>query len=431
MTKADRSFEFDQHTPQYRAGFPAIGHAVRQVCPVAWSPNHGGFWVVTGHDQMTEMAKHHDLVSNHHDVDGSRPGYKGISIPSHDSGGYGGFLEMDPPELLEYRRVLNPYLSPAAVKPWAPMIAELTDACLDDVIETGHVDFVDDIANVVPAVLTMGMLGLPLADWVVYCEPAHATVFTPPSSPDFPRVMKQSLAMVARLAECVADIRSTRVPGMIRALIDAEFEGRPLPDHGIITTVNLLIGGGFDTTTSLLAASLNWLDGHPAERPRLLADDGLLDTATEEFLRWFTPAQGGGRTIAAECTIGGYEFEALDRVFLSYALCNHDPAVFENPDEIVLDRWPNRHAAFGMGVHRCIGSNLARMGFKIMLRRTLERLPDYRVDRAGVVQYESIGVINGYQHVPATFTPGARQGPSVAETIGRWQARLDAEPIIA
>ncbi len=416
--------DFNQHTPEYRAEFPQVGHAIREACPVAWSPNNGGYWVVTGHDQLTELAKRHDLVSNHRDSDGTKPGYDGISIPSRE-GAYAGFLEMDPPELLDYRKVLNPFLSPAAVKMWAPLIEDVNRACIDDVIESGRVDFVDDIANITPAVLTMAMLGLPLADWVVYCEPAHAQVYTPPTSPDFERVIQGSMAMAARLAECVAEIRVDPKPGMIKALVDAEFSGRRLPDEGIIGTCALLIGGGFDTTTSLLAASLDWLDTRPAERQRLLHEEGLIDTATEEFVRYFTPAQGGGRTITQDCEVAGFEFKQLDRVFLSYALCNHDPAVFPDPDEILLDRWPNRHAAFGMGVHRCIGSNLARMGFKIMLTQILERMPDYRIQGDGVVQYESIGVINGYQHVPATFTPGRRLGAGVEEALVDWQGRID------
>ena len=420
--------DFDQHTPAYRAAFPGIAHEVRGQCPVAFSPNHGGYWVVTGHDQLTEMARRHDLVSNEHDVDGTGRGrgYKGISIPSHDHAG-AGFLEMDPPEQLEYRRALNPHLSPAAVKRWQPLIEDFTRACIDDVIESGEIDFVEDLANVVPAVLTMAMLGLPLEDWVIYCEPAHATVYTPPTSPDFPRVMQQSMLMAERLAECVAAARTAPRPGMIKALIDADIDGEPLPDAGICSTVSLLIGGGFDTTTSLLASSLDWLDDRPGERQRLLTEEGLIDSATEEFLRYFTPAQGGGRTITQDCTIAGFEFAALDRVFLSYALCNHDPGVFPDPDEILLDRWPNRHAAFGMGVHRCIGSNLARMGFKAMLTDVLRRIPDYAVARDGVVQYESIGVINGYRHVPATFTPGARVGDSVGDALVRWQDQLDRE----
>lgn len=426
MPKSERVVvDFDQHTPDYRAGFPEVGHEIRAACPVAWTPNHGGFWVVTGHDQLTDLAKRHDLLSNHHDVDGSRPGYDGISIPARGDA-HGGFIEMDPPDLLDYRRVLNPFLSPAAVTRWAPLIEDVTRACIDDVIESGEVDFVDDIANITPAVLTMALLGLPLKDWVVYCEPAHAQVYTPPDSPDMARVMEMTMAMIQRLAESVSEIRSEPRPGMISALVEADFDGRSLPDDGIIGTVVLLIGGGFDTTTSLLASSLNWLVDRPEERRRLLEEDGLIDTATEEFVRYFTPAQGGGRTITRDCEVGGFEFSELDRVFLSYALCNHDPAVFPEPDEIILDRWPNRHAAFGMGVHRCIGSNLARLGFKTMLRQILDRFPDYSVRRDGVVQYENIGVINGYQHLPASFTAGARIGPGLADTLPIWQERLDS-----
>jgi len=418
-------FDFDQHTPDYRARYPGIGHEIREKCPVAWSPNHGGYWVVSGHEELTELARRQDLLSNHHDTDGSQPAYQGISIPAR-GGNHGGFIEMDPPDLLDYRKVLNPFLSPAAVQRWEPLIDDITRACIDDVIETGEVDFVDDIANVTPAVLTMAMLGLPLADWIIHCEPAHAQVYTPPTSPDFERVMEMIHVMRVRLAEGVAEIRENPRPGMISALIEADFGDRKLPDEGIIGTVGLLIGGGFDTTTSLLAGSLSWLSDHPEERIRILTETGLMDKATEEFVRYFTPAQGGGRTVTADYEIAGVQLEELDRLFLSYALCNHDPNVFENPDEIVIDRWPNRHAAFGMGVHRCIGSNLARMGFKQMLTQVLERMPEYEVVAEGVVQYESIGVINGFQHVPATFKPGTRRGTGLEEVLPVWQERLDS-----
>jgi cytochrome P450 len=422
--------DFDQHGPEYRSGFPEIGHAIRDKGPIAWSPNHRGFWVVTGHEELSALAKRHDLVSNHHDTDGSRPGFDGIAIPSHGPT-RAGFIEMDPPEQLEYRRILNPFLSPAGVQRWAPLVEDVTGACIDAVIETGEVDFVDDIANVVPAVLTMAMLGLPLEDWVLYCEPAHAQVYTPPTSPAYDAVIEGTLGMLVRLSDCVADIRRRPRPGMLWALIDAEVDGQPLPDDDIAGTALLLIGGGFDTTTALTASALHWLDDRPDDRRRLRDEAGLIDTATEELLRWFTPAQGGGRTITQDCEIAGHRFEALDRVFLSYALCNHDPRVFPDPDEIVLDRWPNRHAAFGMGVHRCIGSNLARMGFKRMLTRILDRMPDYRVRPGGVVRYENIGMINGYQHVPATFTPGRREGPPLAEMLASWQGRIDSGEVWA
>ena len=419
--------EFDQHTPEYRESYPAQGHELREQCPVAWSTKYDGFWIVTGHDALSAMSKRPDLLSSDHDPDGVRNGYQGISVPARGTT-RGGFIEMDPPEQSEYRRVLNPFLSPAAVVRWEPLIADFTRACIDEVIETGRLDFVDDFANIVPAVLTMAMLGLPLSDWEIYCEPAHMQVYTPPDSPNFDHMLEATFRMVERLAQYVQIRKTEPRPGMITELLNAKVMGEFLPDDGIIGTVSLLIGGGFDTTTSLLAGSLDWLDSHPDDRARLVDDTDLMNSATEEFLRHFTPAQGGGRTITQDCEIAGYEFSEGDRVFLSFALCNHDPAAFPEPDDIVLDRFPNPHAAFGLGAHRCIGSNLARLGVKHMLRQTLRRFPDYRVDQAGKEQYESIGVINGFKHLPATFTPGDREGPRLAEVLDTWQAKLDAEP---
>ncbi len=428
MTTDDRVVvDFDQHSPDYRAGYPQISHALRSRCPAAWSDRYGGYWVITGRDLIGEMAKHPDLFSNDHDPLGVRTGYEGVAIPSPvGSTTRGGFLEMDPPEQLEYRRVLNPFLSPTAVERWRPMVTELSRACLDDVRESGRIDFVDDLANIVPAVLTMAMLGTPLLDWVVYCEPAHAMVYTPPHSPDFRRVIEGTMRMSQRLAEEIERTRVRPRRGMIKALLDAQAEGAAFDDGDILGTLTLLIGGGFDTTTALTAHALDWLDPRPEERDRLRNDSTLLDTATEEFVRYATPAQGGGRTVTRDCEVAGRHFGAGERVWMAYGASNHDPDAFDNPDEIVLDRFPNRHAAFGLGVHRCIGSNLARMTFKAMVGQVLADVPDYACVRDGIVRYEDIGVINGYRHLPAMYAPRDRRGESLSAVIERWQASLDA-----
>lgn len=421
--------QFDQHSPEYKATFPEVGHDLRSRCPAAWTEQYGGYWVITGRELIGEMAKHPDLLSNDHDPQGIRQGYEGIAIPSPQGAtNRGGFIEMDPPDQLEYRRVLNPFLSPQAIERWRPMVRELSHACIDEIIESGRLDFVDDLANIVPAVLTMGMLGFPLLDWTIYCEPAHAMVYTPPHSPDFQRVMAQAIAMSGQLAVEMGNTRTAPRPGMLKALIDAQAAGAAFVDDDILGTLSLLIGGGFDTTTSLTSHALMWLDEHTDQRQRLLDDPQLLDTATEEFIRFTTPAQGGGRTITRDCEIGGHSFREGERVWMAYGLANHDPEAFDGPDEIAIDRFPNRHAGFGLGVHRCIGSNLARMTFKTMLTAVLERLPDYRLVESEAVRYEDIGVINGYQHLPATFSPGTRQGRPLQNVIADWEATLYGSP---
>jgi cytochrome P450 len=343
---------------------------------------------------------------------------------------------MDPPEQRHYRQALNPYLSPAAVARWTPFVDELVRAALDEKIETGSIDFVDDLANIVPAVLTLAMMGLPLADWPVYCEPAHACVYTPPDSPDWPRVLGKQVEMTERLYRAIPEIREHPRPGLIDALIHATVNGETPSDLDINGTLGLLIIGGFDTTTALTAHVLEYLSGHPDERARLSAErETLLDSATEEFLRFFAPAPGDGRTVSADCEIAGVRFAEGERVWLSYAMANRDPAVFPDPNTIDLARTGNRHSSFGLGIHRCIGSNLARMTFKRMLLAVLDRMPGYACDPAGTVHYTTIGTIQGMRHLPATFPPGPRLGPGLAETLAVLQQACDeqrlAEPVTA
>jgi cytochrome P450 len=422
-------YHFDRHHVEYRDKFLDITHEMQQQCPIAWTDTYEGHWVAAGSEQVFELARC-PHVSNDHDVNNERRGYKGISIPRMvDNQGFrGGMLEMDDPEHRHYRTALNPYLSPAAVKRWEPFIDEIVRACLDDHIESGRIDFVDDLANVVPAVLTLAMLGVPLQKWTIYNEPAHASVYTPPDSPDADRVRDLYVAMGVDLFTNLVEIRDTARPGVIDALAKMRIDGQAPSDIELIGMLNLLIGGGFDTTTALTAHALEWLSTHPDQRERLSTDrDTLLNPATEEFLRYFTPAPGDARTVAEDMEISGTSLKEGDRLWLSWAMANRDPAVFDDPDHVIMDRKGNRHFSFGLGVHRCIGSNVARAVFKSMLTAVLDRMPDYTCLAEGTVHYDSIGVIQGMRYLPATFTPGKRLGPGVEETVDKLQKACEEQ----
>jgi cytochrome P450 len=268
----------------------------------------------------------------------------------------------------------------------------------------------------------------------VHCEPTHASVYTKPDSPDMARVIEQQNEMGMLLYQGIAGIRAEPRPGLIDALIKADIDGHHPDDLEVLSVVTLLIGGGFDTTTALTAHSLEWLSENPDERHRLIDDwDELRDRATEEFLRYYTPAPGDGRTVAQDCVLAGAQMKEGDRLWLSWAMANRDETVFEDPHTINLDRKGNRHASFGLGIHRCIGSNVARATYKTMLRAVLDRMPDFVCDPAGAVHYDSSGVINGMKNLPATFTPGPRLGAGLDETIERMQRVCDeqriAEPV--
>ena len=435
--EADRKrnrYHFDRHTPDYRHQFEAITAEMHARCPNAWSDTYYGHWVAAGAREVFELARSAEYLSNDHDVNNERRGYKGITIPTPEAMIQGGFLEMDPPEQRHYRQALNPYLSPAAVARWTPVVAELVRACLDEKIETGQIDFVDDLANVVPAVLTLAMMGIPMKQWTIYCEPVHAAVYTPPDSPDMARVRHRQIEMYQDMFAQLTAIKENPRPGLIDALARAVINGKTPPDIELLGVMALIIGGGFDTTTALTAHALEWLGEHPDQRDRLSRDrDTLLDSATEEFLRFYTPAPGDGRTIAADCEIAGQRFQKGERLWLSWAMANRDPALFPDPNQVDLARTGNRHHSFGLGIHRCIGSNVARMVFKQMLTAVLDRLPDYRCDPAGAVHYQTIGVIQGMRHLPAAFPPGARLGAGLDETIEAMQRVCDeqrlAEPV--
>jgi cytochrome P450 len=426
-TRERHTYHFDRHAPDYRDHFGEIAREMQSRCPVAWSDTYDGHWVVSGYQPLFDIARRADVLSSDHDPKGERKGYRGVTIPE-SSKMQSGFIEMDPPEQRMWRQVLNPYLSPAAVARWKPFVDEIVRASLDERIEAGSIDFVDHLANIVPAVLTLAMMGLPLEDWEVYCEPTHALVYTPAQSPERQHVIEMMVDVFRHIHVAIARGRAARRPGLIDALINAEIMGRKLTDEEISGAMTLLIGGGFDTTTALTSHVLEYLGEHPDQRERLSGERAaLLDSATEEFLRFFTPAPGAGRTISADCVIDGTSFKEGERLWLSWAMANRDPGVFPDPDAIDFERTGNRHTSFGLGVHRCIGSNVARMVFKSMLTAVLDRMPDYVIDPSQTVHYRTIGVIQGMQHLVATFTPGKRLGPGLRETLDILQKACDEQ----
>ena len=263
-------YDFDRHTPEYRERFQDIAEVITSGVPLP-GITYGGYWTIGGSDAVFELARC-PHISNEHDIDGTRRGYQGIAIPlPAEAGGVrGGMLEMDGQEHRTYRSALNPYMSPAAVQRWEPFIDEVVRACMDEKIEGGQIDFVDDLANIVPAVLTLAMLGLPLQKWATYSEPTHAFVYTQPDSADRPRIMEMYMEMGIDMMNNLTEIRESPRPGIIDALTRVRIDGEAPPEMELLGMLNLLIGGGFDTTTALTAHSLEWLSEHPSERERLI-----------------------------------------------------------------------------------------------------------------------------------------------------------------
>jgi cytochrome P450 len=413
---------FDHHSVEYARDSRRLLRELRETCPVTWSEANGGYWVVTTHADVERIARDTETFSSDHDLYGERRGYKGITIPET-----GSFrrnpVEIDPPEVLKYRHLLNPYFAPSAIAQRLPQIERWTTACLDRVIESGEFDVVLDLANPVPALFTAAFLGIALTDWENWSWPQHQLNFAPPGSAESDEAKRLMTENQHRLEERIAERRSEASDDLISALLAAQIDGRGLTDREVVEMCMTLISGGFVTTTALTAHALYWLSEHPEMKDWLLEDEARLPVATEEFIRWSSPAQALARTVTRDIELHGQQLREGDRVLVSWASANQDVTVFEHADDVDLQRQPNRHAAFGFGIHRCIGNSFARAEFGIMVREVLSRMPDYTVDVERTQRFPSIGVINGFISMPATFTPGVRVGDDadVVTPARRWQ----------
>jgi hypothetical protein len=186
---------------------------------------------------------------------------------------------------------------------------------------------------------------------------------------------------------------------LITTLMNArDKDGRPLPDMHVLSMLRLLLIAGIDTTWSAIGASLWHLANTPADRARLVAEPELMPTAIEELLRAYSPVTMA-REVVKETVVSGCPIKSGNMVLLSFPAANRDPTMFPDADKVVIDRKENRHAAFGLGIHRCVGSNLARMEMTVAIEEWLKRIPEFRMDPAGQVTW-SEGTVRGPRQLP-------------------------------
>jgi cytochrome P450 len=177
----------------------------------------------------------------------------------------------------------------------------------------------------------------------------------------------------------LAERRRTPGSDVISALLDADADGRPLTDDELLDMCYLLFVAGLETTAGTIRAAMWYLGQHPGDLAALAADPARIPRATEEFLRALSPVQAMARTLKRDTVVGGVEMKAGDRVVLAFGAANRDPARFDCPNEIDLGRESNPHAAFGVGAHRCLGSNLARREVNVALTELVARYPRFEL----------------------------------------------------
>jgi cytochrome P450 len=314
-------------------------------------------------------------------------------------------ITLDPPRQQKFRKVLNPYFSPARMKALRPQIHAETDALIDDFIENGSGDLAQVAWRQPGIVFFKYVLGMPVDD-VALCIELTDTSLNGATEQDRMGAwggLYQHLhdAVTARLDQPPRD-------DMIDVLLSAEIDGAKLAFTDVVSNAMLLVQAGLETTASAMSFAYHYLATNPDERDRLIDDPELLTRAVEEFIRFAGSIHGIPRTVTEHVELSGCTFSPGESVIVNYAAANRDEQEFPDAGRCVLDRRENRHLGFGAGVHRCLGSNLARLEFQVGLERALARMPDFALAPGQQAIFHGNSVTRGFRSVPVVFTPGTR-----------------------
>ncbi|WP_419146310.1 cytochrome P450 [Iamia majanohamensis] len=391
--------DFDHTHDDYAAAAPEIWDDLRQRCPVAHTDRFGGAWLPTRHEDVAAIA--HDtthFTSQSVIVSDTKP-----FIPAPV--GFAPPITSDPPFHEIARRLLLPAFSPKAIRPLEASTRTLCAGLLDDLLAQGtdEVDAATGYAQHIPVGVIAHMLGVPREDGDRFRMFIHRILEKPGQNGP----VEAEDTMIHYLDKVIQDHRDEPRDDLIGYLLGLELDGEPLSEDHVIGTVALLLIAGIDTTWSAIGASLWHLAQHPEQRRRLVEEPELMTFAVEELLRAYAPVTMA-RLVAEDVEVGGQEMKEGDWVLLPFPAANRDPEFFDRADEVVLDRERNRHAAFGLGIHRCIGSNLARMELRVALEEWLRRVPDFELSDPEGVRWSS-GQVRGPRTLPVRLlatTPG-------------------------
>lgn len=388
--------DFDHADPDYNRNLHDIWRSMRERCPIAHSPRYGGIWLPLTEELVRAIAYDTEHFSNHGavvgHVEGSEPPPVGSAPP----------ITSDPPYHGPAKRLLLPAFAPKRIEAKQAEVREVCRACLDDlgVREAGdEVDGAVEYAQHIPVRVMCRMIGVPSSDEGLMRDFVHALIEGVDRPEDQQRTDRARID--AYLDELIEAHRQQPRGSLIDDLLAARIDGELLHSRHVRGMVLLLLMAGIDTTWSAIGSALWHFATHPDDLARMRAEPELWPTAIEELLRAYAPVTMG-RRVAADVEVAGQTLRHGEWVLLPFPAANRDPAAFPDPDTVVLDRAVNRHASFGLGIHRCIGSNLARLELRTALEEFIARFPAFTLADEGRVRW-STGQIRGPRSLPLTI----------------------------
>jgi cytochrome P450 len=388
---ADWASDFDHLDPAFVENPYPIWDELRRKCPIAHTERFSGVYLPVRYEDIRTVAYDPEHFSSRRIFvrENQPPLRRAPPITS------------DPPEHRAQRKVLLPAFTPAAIQKLEPRTRAQCRELLEPVSNGGGCDGAVDYAQEIPVRVIAHMLGISEHAGDQFRKWVHE--FFEQGVTDAAILERVVAEVSAFFNQEIAARRASPGDDLISYLLEARIDGQPLDQADIAGTLRLLLFAGIDTTWSAIGTCLWHLATHADDRKRLVDDPQLIPTAVEEFLRAYAPATMA-REIVKDTEINGCPFKQGEMVMLAFGAANRDPAMFPDADRVIVDRAVNRHAAFGLGIHRCIGSTLARMEMRVALEEWLAKFPDFALTPGAVVKW-SAGTVRGPRQLPLTLGP--------------------------
>ena len=382
-------FDFDPAGPQ------SIYDLLREHSPVLRTEQGGT--IIARHEDVEFALRNADIFSS--DMEAVSIGNVRPLIP----------LQINPPEHVKYRRLLDPLFAPKQVALLEADVRNLSNQLIDDFIDAGECEVNSAFAIPLPCTVFLRLLGLPLEDLDLFLElknniirPNGEAAQIPEA--EFTRIQAETGQRIYAYFDKVLDERERQPRDDMRTgFLDAEVDGHRLTREDILDICYLFLLAGLDTVTASVGCMVSYLAQHPEQRRRLVDDPSQIPGAVEELLRWETPVPGVPRVVTKDVELSGEHLEPGEKVTVLLGSANIDERGFPQPADVDFERPANRHLAFGGGVHRCLGSHLARLELRVALEQLHERIPDYSIKPGQEPRY-SMG-IRAVEYLPLVFTP--------------------------
>jgi cytochrome P450 len=385
----DWSTDFDHLDPGWVENPYPIWEELREKCPIAHTERFRGVYFPSRYEDVRAVAYDTEHFSSRRIIVRETPPPR---IPAPP-------ITSDPPEHRPAKNLLLPAFTPDAIKHHEPRTRDICARLVEGFAGKQGCDAAADYAQEIPVRVIATMLGLPEEEGDRFRQWIHEILELGITRPD---ILMKAIGETTKYFQAeVEKRRSAPTDDLITQLSRATVDGQPIGEDHLLGAIRLILIAGIDTTWSAIGSCFWHLAQHPEDRRRLVNEPELIPTAVEEFLRAYAPVTMA-REVVKDTTVNGCPMKPGQMVLLSFPAANRDPRIFPDADRVVIDRKENRHAAFGLGIHRCIGSNLARMEITVALQEWLKRIPDFRLDSSAKVTW-SEGTVRGPRQLKVLF----------------------------